>query len=257
MSIVNITFCGQLCETFNVKNVIKRLKTKTNLSITSDQQTILEDINRLLADTDFDSHYVCQHLLNKLVQITGSEYGFLGKIVNENGKNVLYTCAITNIAWNASSSTFFLDYYKSTLRFSNMDTLVGEVITSGKFKIYNTYDIERNIIPKGHPMIKRFMGVPAMIGETPIAMLGVCNKLTKYCKKDVQKVSFLLNLLSYLFIDISHGARNIRSCPFSHSSSSSVNSAEEKKEEKKEEKQKEGTELLAVLKDSSIEKIKK
>lgn len=215
MSIVNITFCGQLCETLNIRNVFKRFQ-QPNRFITPDQQTILNDINNLLADTDFDSHYVCQHLLNKLVQITGSEYGFLGKVVNENGKPVLYTCAITNIAWNASSSGFFLDYYKSALRFENMDTLIGEVITSGKFKIFNTYDSDRNVIPKGHPMIKRFMGVPAMIGETPIAMLGVCNKLSKYSQKDVHNVSFLLNILSYLFIDISHGARNIRTCPLSH-----------------------------------------
>jgi hypothetical protein len=54
---------------------------------------IMKDINLLLSDQNFDKNYICNHILNKLVQITNSEYGFLGKIIE--GK--IYTYAVPPI----------------------------------------------------------------------------------------------------------------------------------------------------------------
>ena len=211
---IQFTLCGQICDHINLPNFIKcgSKKTQTN----KDVEQIIADINILLNDSKFDRHYICTHILNKLVQITNSEYGFLGKIVEEkDGQQSLYTYAVTNIAWNAASQQFFVDHINNALKFENMNTLFGEVITTRKYKITNKYNQEeRHILPDGHPMIKRFMGVPCVIGKKPIIMLGVCNKLSKYTKKDVDNVSTILNILSYLFLDFSLEPKNIMSCPF-------------------------------------------
>lgn len=195
-----------LCENLSLpsfKCVGKKRKSKR---ISSSVNEIIKDVNTLLANPDFDHKFICNHLLNKFVQITGSEYGFLGKVIyTDENKPILRTYAITNIAWNLSSQKFFLDHINTSLCFTNMDTMFGEVIVTGRPKMVNNYQSmnRSDILPNGHPPIKRFLGVPAMIGKSPIAMLGVCNKLTKYTKKDIHNISNLLSVFSYLLIDIS------------------------------------------------------
>jgi hypothetical protein len=207
---LNFSLCGKLCENIDLSNLSICKDSRKKLSRASrNTKEIIKDINILLED--LDRNYICNHILNKLVQITGSEYGFLGKIEEEKGERVLYTYAITNIAWNASSQEFFLNNINNSLKFTKMNSFVGDVINSGKYKIVNKYDYSRNILPKGHPFTKRFLGVPSMFGNKPVAMLGVCNKLDKYTKKDVENVSLILNILSYLFIDLSAGHSKYKS----------------------------------------------
>lgn len=209
---VQFNLCGNLCEELNVKtimNIFKKRNDKYKI------QYVVNDINRLLADSSFDRNYICNHILNKLVQLTQSEYGFIGKIIHEENGPVLHTYSITNIAWNASSQKFFLDHINTSLRFENMNTLFGDVILSGKYKICNKYDMSRSILPAGHPMVRRFMGVPCVLGDKNIIMAGFCNKINKFVKKDVTKVTTILNILAYLFIDISRDTtvKEIMSCP--------------------------------------------
>ena len=206
---VNVTLCGQLCNSVEIKAVLdffRRRKTH------AEQELILSDIQQLIADPQFDTNYLCHHIVNKLVQLTGSEYGFLSEVKIEDGSYVLYTRAVTNIAWNSASHQFFADYVNSTMRFDNMNSLFGDVLQSGSYQIYNRYDTTRNILPEGHPRIRRFMGVPALMHNVPVLLLGVCNKMTNYTKRDVQKVSILLNILSWMFIDINNLPRRVQHC---------------------------------------------
>lgn len=198
---INITLCGQLCNTVQIKAVLDFFKGKSS---SKEQEIILNDIQHLVADPQFDTNYLCHHILNKLVQLSGSEYGFLSEVKIENGHYVLYTRAVTNIAWNDASHQFFTDYINCTMRFDNMDTLFGEVIKTGRYQIYNKYDNSRHVLPDGHPRIRRFMGIPALMASIPVVLLGVCNKMTNYTKRDVVKVSTLLNILSWMFIDINN-----------------------------------------------------
>jgi GAF domain len=206
---INITLCGQLCDTANIKGVLDYFRGKNK---NKEQEMVLQDIQQLVADPQFDTNYLCHHILNKLVQLTGSEYGFLSEVKIEDNNYVLYTRAVTNIAWNSASHQFFTDYINCTMRFDNMDTLFGEVVRTGKFQIYNTYDNTRDVLPDGHPRIKRFMGIPALMHNVPVLLLGVCNKMTKYTKRDVDKTSILLNILSWMFIDMNNLPRRVQTC---------------------------------------------
>jgi len=191
---MNVSLCGNLCGSFKIPVDVSGAKIKRNKTV----NRMFNDINLLLTDSDFDKKFICNHILNKIIQLTNSEYGFIGKVVDD----VLYTYAISNIAWNAASHDFFVKNIESNLRFSDMNTIFGESIMTGTIKVVNKYDTERNVLPSGHPPIKRFLGVPMVIGGKTIAFVGVCNKINKFTKKDGKNVSSLLSILSYLFITL-------------------------------------------------------
>jgi len=203
LSIPSISFCHKK----NNKN--KKIISQPSINV----KRALGDVNELLNSEKFDRKYILIHILNKMIQITGSEYGFIGQVVIEEKSPVLFVHAITNIAWDKISEKFFSEHMSTSLKFENMETLFGDVITTGKYKITNTYDQNRNIIPHGHPIIKRFMGVPSMLGDRPVAIVGLCNKLTKYTKKDAVNVSSILDALSYLFIEMTRISDNTMVCP--------------------------------------------
>ena len=85
-----------------------------------------------------------------------------------------------------------------------METLFGKVMKNNKSMIFNKYDASRTILPKGHPLIKRFMGVVSntQFNDHSVVMVGMCNKLENYNKQDVKNIQKILDLLAYLFINL-------------------------------------------------------
>ena len=165
---------------------------------------LIKEVNAILEEPNFDKQYIMAHILNKLRLITGAEYGFIGTVVyDENEKPTLYTRAVSNIAWNASSLQFYKDHLTEPMVFNGMDTLFGTALTTGKSVIVNEYDTSRLVIPAGHPMIKRFIGVPFSFGEDkkPVCVAGLCNKLGKFDKLDSDNIRELLNIVAYLFVN--------------------------------------------------------
>ncbi len=121
-------------------------------------------------------------LLDDILQLTGSEYGFIGELLyRENGEPYLKTHGITNIAWNEASRQFYEEHAPEGMEINELDNLFGHVITSGKLVISNDpeNDPRTKSLPQGHLAIERFLGVPFYSGGHVIGMLGVAN-----CKQD-------------------------------------------------------------------------
>jgi hypothetical protein len=60
-------------------------------------------------------------LLNDLLRITGSEYGFIGEALRkEDGTLYLKTRAITNISWNDETRKFYEENAPMGLEFYNL-----------------------------------------------------------------------------------------------------------------------------------------
>ena len=163
------------------------------------------ELAELIDGEYFETEYIFNHILNKCIQITASEYGFLGEIKPNitTGKKELHTYAITNIAWNSASRDFFKDYIERELIFGNLDTtLYGASVKSKQIFFTNKYDESRNIVPKGHPQINRFISVPCIIkGETKF-VIGLCNKRTKYTLAEGKKIQKILDILKVIFIGL-------------------------------------------------------
>lgn len=118
------------------------------------------------------------HILGTLLDITNSEYGFIGEVLrNSDGEPYLKTMAITNIAWNEETKTFYDQNAPSGLEFLNLDTLFGEVLKSGEALIANEpcEHPKRGGIPEGHPPLSAFLGIPLYTGRKLIGMAGVAN----------------------------------------------------------------------------------
>lgn len=207
----NFMCCGNLCDkcfitSGGVKSLIKKFSCRKDNDINIER--IIKDLDRLLQDEEFDNKFICNHILNKLVQLTNSEYGFIGKIVETENGSILHIYSFTNIAWNSASNEFYHEHYNRNLYFTNMNTLFGDTIKSGKYTICNNYDKSRNVLPSGHPLIHRFMAVPSLVGGKCLIVAGFCNKFKKYTKKNAKDVEKILNLFSLLFIDLSETIYN-------------------------------------------------
>ena len=78
-------------------------------------------------------------LLNILLSITESEYGFIGEVFKkDDGAPYLKTHSITNIAWNEETSALYDKYTADQgMEFHNLKTLFGQVLVTGKPVIAN------------------------------------------------------------------------------------------------------------------------
>jgi GAF domain-containing protein len=140
-------------------------------------------------------------LLDNLLSLMDSEYGFIGEVkydYDEKGVRTPYlqTHAITNIAWNAVTLQFYEDNIESGLKFTNLKTLFGRVIVTAEPMIVNDPANHPNAsgIPEGHPPLNHFLGIPFFEAQrdstsrgpsTMVGMVGIANKPGGYTQDDV------------------------------------------------------------------------
>ena len=130
-----------------------------------------------------DARVVFDGMLEALLALTESEYGFIGEVLNdEDGSPFLRTHAITNIAWNRETQRFYDENVEKGLEFRNMDTLFGHVITSRSVVIANEPAKDRRGAgtPKGHPPLNAFLGLPFFHRDKLIGMVGIANRAQGY-----------------------------------------------------------------------------
>jgi signal transduction histidine kinase len=130
-------------------------------------------------------------LLDKLLELMQSEYGFIGEIKHEaDGTMFLQTHAITNIAWNAATQAFYEDNKESGLKFTNLKSLFGHVMVNAEPMIANEPGKHPSScgIPEGHPPLNHFLGIPFFEagGTTMTGMVGIANKHGGYSEEDIK-----------------------------------------------------------------------
>jgi hypothetical protein len=157
---LNFNLCGKICDACNI-TLFQSFSTKTQSVKSKDTLKILHDINDLLVQPDFELEDIYDHMLNKFVQITKSEYGFLATIGNDDV--------------NIHSST-------NVPPTDEVNELVEEIVQT-KRTVFHTRD--------------HIMGVYSRIGDVIVV---VCNKPTKYTKKDSEAIGDVLKSMCYLFL---------------------------------------------------------
>jgi len=123
-----------------------------------------------------------QTLLEALLKLTESQYGFIGEVlVKDDGARYLKTHAITDIAWNEATRALY-DGNAPMMEFYNLQTLFGHVIRTGEPVLSNDplHDVRRGGLPKGHPPLTAFLGLPLFDGQRLIGMVGVANRAGGY-----------------------------------------------------------------------------
>jgi hypothetical protein len=118
-------------------------------------------------------------LLELLLNITNSEYGFIGEILHsDEGRPYLKTFSITNIAWNKETRKFYEENAPQGMEFHNLKTLFGQVMVTRERIISNHpgTDPRRGGLPEGHPPLNAFLGLPVNSGGSMIGMAGIANR---------------------------------------------------------------------------------
>ncbi len=128
-------------------------------------------------------------LLDELLELTDSEYGFIGEVEqNANDAQVLRVRAYTDIAWNEETRQLLRENAATGLVFDNLDTLFGYAIVSEQVVIANdamNHPMASGI-PRGHPPLNSFLGIPFHHGNKLTGLIGLANCPVGYSQEVVE-----------------------------------------------------------------------
>lgn len=148
-----------------------------------------------------DRHKAFDGLLNDLLSLTGSEYGFIGEILHrDDGQPYLKTYSITNIAWSPETRALYEQHAPQGMEFTNPKTLFGAAMVTGEPVIANDpyHDRRRGGLPHGHPTLNAFLGVPVYHGGKMLAMFGLANRPGGYDQRLIDWLQPLIATIGQL-----------------------------------------------------------
>jgi len=126
-----------------------------------------------------DLRQLGDELLRTMLEFGEAEYGFIGEVLHDaRGAPYLKTFTLTNIAWNDEMRALYAAHHADGLEFRNLDTLFGETLRTGQLVIANTPSAHHAArgLPKGHPALNTYAGVPIHDGRQLIGMVGLGNR---------------------------------------------------------------------------------
>ena len=144
-------------------------------------KSITTALSRYIAETD--PYILFNGLLDTLLELTESEYGFIGEVFYTVDQTpYIKSYATTNIAWNEDTQQLYEDTKKKGMIFARPDSLYGAVLKTGQLIISNDppTDSRRCGIPQGHPSLDSFMGIPFHHNGELLGMVGIANKESGY-----------------------------------------------------------------------------
>lgn len=122
-------------------------------------------------------------LLEDLLELTRSEYGFIAEVLHDDNSVPPYMrlYAVNDRAWTPEMRALF-NQTAGGMKFANMSTLFGAPIVSGQVVIANdpTHDPRHGGVPRGHPDIRTFLGVPFVHNGEVLGLIGLANRPSGY-----------------------------------------------------------------------------
>lgn len=166
-------------------------------------QLLTDCITRVQADFILaeDRRSAFDRLLSDIIQITDSGYGFIGEVLyDEQGVAYLKTFALTNIAWDAATQQFYDQNAPAGLEFRNLNSLFGYTLRTGQVMLSNSPATNPHAcgIPKGHPPLETYLGIPIFFDDHLIAMVGLANKASGYSERDIEFLRPLTSTIGQL-----------------------------------------------------------
>lgn len=136
-------------------------------------------------------------LLGAFLDISGAEYGFLGKrLTDPSGAPYLKTLAMTDIAWNAETAAMYEMHLDGGMEFRNLNTLFGRVLRSREPLWTDAPGAHpaSGGLPEGHPALDRFLGVPFGLPELGEGMLGAANLDERLTPAEVRELCTIIQV---------------------------------------------------------------
>ncbi|MDH5681293.1 MAG: transporter substrate-binding domain-containing protein, partial [Spirochaetota bacterium] len=142
---------------------------------------LMDSVSRSQSDfiTDRDTKLVFERMLDDILKLTESEIGFIGEVFyNRNREPYLQNHTFTDIGWGQETRELYEAVQVEGLVFRNLNSLFGAVLVTGKPVISNdpANDPRACGIPKGHPALTSFMGLPFFKKGELLGMVGIANR---------------------------------------------------------------------------------
>ena len=185
------------------RDITERKQAEKALESTTAQLTAVTDaMSSFVADGNW--RRASATLLSDALRQTESGYGFIGVVVDG---PILRILAHEGIVWHDTLGRDFYDEAQRAyeqvgyLEFTSFDNLFGNVITSGKTIVCNnpTGDSRSGGLPKGHPPLDHFLGVPIKSGTKVTGMIGVANRPGGYAGSEQSHIEILSQASSVLY----------------------------------------------------------
>lgn len=143
-------------------------------------------------------------VLSQILQISKSEYGFIGVVGEDSDGIYLKTKAITNIAWNAETRELYERNLAKGMIFRNMNTLFGRPIIENKLIISNdvAMDPRASGRPSGHPPLNSFAGIPIREDKKIVGLVGLANSPNGYSMDDIETLKPVIAFLETILRNI-------------------------------------------------------
>lgn len=179
-----------------------------------EQNRMLHAVSEAQADfiSDADPHPTFNRLLTQLLDITDSQYGFIGETSrNAEGVPYLRIYAISDLSWDDASRGLYQSVVKGGFEFRNPNSLFGQVLSSGKPLLSNApaSDPRRGGLPQGHPPLNAFMGLPLYRGGELVGMVAVANRPGGYEEAQIAQLQPFTTTCAAL-IDAYHNSQRRR-----------------------------------------------
>jgi diguanylate cyclase (GGDEF)-like protein len=142
-----------------------------------------------------------EFVLNDLLALTGSQFGFVGEILHHpDDTPYLKIGAITNIAWNAETEALYQQVKRRGLIFEQNDNLLGASMTADQFVLANDFDSDsrRGGLPENHPLISSYIGIPIYAGSERVGLVGLANRMGGYAQGLAGELEPLLQTVGQL-----------------------------------------------------------
>ena len=138
-------------------------------------------------------------LLGKIINETGSGFGFFGTVEHIKGQQQYIINAISDVALDKMSYKVREDLKnEESVIINELDFLYAESLESKKVHINNSVQQSKSLIKKdflnGLPMIKTFMSIPLINQDDLIGIVIIINKEHGYTNKDVESIQPYLNI---------------------------------------------------------------
>ena len=182
----------------------ERLQQQHMSKIVSQAQTLFIASN--------DDTKTFEDLLENVVELTGSQFGFIGEVgYSDDQAPYLNMIAMSDIAWDKASRAAYNNYKTQGMKFTNLNNLFGAALTSNKPIISNNpaSDMRSGGTPHGHPTITAFLGIPIFHNGRHVAMLGLANKDDGFTEDHIENLRPVTGLISQFMIAIKHRRQHV------------------------------------------------
>ncbi len=143
-------------------------------------EMLRQAVTRFVIDASFEA--TADFMLQGLLELTGSEYGFTGEVHYDEAGQPYFSISATNLGNDREGEAFMAAHSPTTMMFHNLDNIFGQALLTGEVMISNDLvgDSRGKGAPPGHPAIRNFLGVPIYSGEELVGIYGIGNRPEGY-----------------------------------------------------------------------------